>query len=124
MTWREMGIGLGVFVLLIVLAFVVTHSAFAQSDAVTVNIPPQELSTALTALADQTNLQVLYASELASGTITGVTGTVTTQEATRQLLEATGLQFTFTDAKTVTLQSAPPAVMIPGDLSAQAELGR
>ncbi len=124
MTWREMGIGLGVFVLLIVLAFVVTHSAFAQSDAVTVTIPPQELSTALTALAEQTNLQVLYASELASGKMTkGVAGTVTAQEAIQQLIEGTGLAYTFTDAKTVTLQAATPAVMIPGNLSAQPELG-
>ena len=117
MQWREMGrevgIGIGTILLLTIVAVASARSAFAQPEMVTVNIPPQELSTALTALADQTNLQVLYASELAGSQMTkGITGTFTPQEAIRQLLEGTGLAFTLTDAKTVTLQKAPvPATM-------------
>ncbi|MDN5941606.1 MAG: TonB-dependent receptor [Nitrospira sp.] len=122
MRWREVGIGIGIFALLTTMAMASARSAFAQTEMVTVNIPPQELSSALTALAEQTQLQLLYASELASGrTTAGVTGTMTPQEATRQLLEGTGLQFTFTDAKTVTLQSALPAGAAVGGAAIVAE---
>lgn len=126
MQWREMAcgarMGVGAFLLAIILTVAAARPAFAQPETVTVNIPPQELSTALTALADQTNMQVLYASELASGrTTAGVTGTMTPHEATRQLLEGTGLQFTFTDAKTVTLQSALPAGAVVGGAAIVAE---
>ena len=126
MRWREMGrevgVGIGMVLLMTILALLSARSASAQTEMVTVNIPPQELSTALTALAEQANLQVLYASELASGrTTAGVTGTMTPQEATRQLLEGTGLQFTFTDAKTVTLQSALPAGAAVGGAPIMAE---
>jgi len=114
MQWREMGreagIGVGLVLLLTIVAMMPVRSAFAQTETVTVDIPPQELSTALTALAGQTQLQLLYASELVHGLTTkGVVGTVTPQDAVRQLLEGTGLQHTFTDGKTVTLQSALPA---------------
>ena len=126
MQWREMGreVGMrvGMFLFLIILAMTPVRSAFAETETVTVNIPSQELSTALTALAAQTNLQVLYASELANGrTTAGVAGTMTPQEATRQLLEGTGLQFTFTDAKTVTLQSTAPAGAVVGGTAIAAE---
>jgi Fe(3+) dicitrate transport protein len=108
MTWREMGMGLGGFVVSIMVVLAGARFAYAQSDTVAINIPAQELSTALTALAEQTQVQLLYASELARGLTTkGVSGTVTLDEAVRQLLEGTGLQHTFTDAKTVTLQKAP-----------------
>ena len=108
---REIGIGVGVFLLLTILPMTPVRSVFAETETVTVDIPPQELSTALTALAEQTSLQVLYASELASSQMTkGVAGTFTPQEVIRQLLEGSGLEFTFTDAKTVTLQKAPVPV--------------
>ena len=109
MTWKAIGIGLRIFTLFTLAAFGLASSAWAQTDTVTINIPPQELSSALKAFADQTNLQVLYASDLAGGLTTkGAVGTVTPQEAVRQLLEGTGLQYTFTDAKTITLQTAAP----------------
>jgi iron complex outermembrane recepter protein len=120
MQWREMGIGVGMVLLLTIFAMTPVRSAFAET--VTVDIPPQELSTALTALANQTNLQVLYASELTHGLTTkGVVGTVTPQDAVRQLLEGTGLQHTFTDGKTVTLQSAFPAGAVVGGAAIAAE---
>lgn len=109
MTWKETRIGLLIFTLFTLAAFGPASSVWAQADTVTVDIPPQDLSSALKAFADQTNLQVLYASDLAGGLTTkGAVGTVTPQEAVRQLLEGTGLQYTFTDAKTVTLQTAAP----------------
>lgn len=108
MRWPEIGLGLGRCVVLAVLAMGLVIPAFAQSNAVSLNIPPQELSAALAALAEQANVQVLYASELAGGRMTkGVVGTMTAEEGVRQVLEATGLQYAFTDARTVTLQKAP-----------------
>ena len=118
MNWREIGTGLGLAMMLMISAMGAALPAFAQSDQVSLNIPPQELSTALAALADQANVQVLYASELAGGRMTkGVVGTMTAEEGVRQVLEATGLQYAFTDARTVTLQKAPAPVR-----TAQAEL--
>lgn len=113
MQWREVKIGIGMYLLLAIVVLLSARSAFAQTDTVTVNIPPQELSTALTALAEQTQLQLLYASDLTRGlTTNGVVGTITPQDAVRQLLEGSGLAFTFTDVKTVTLQPAAlPAPM-------------
>lgn len=128
MQWREMGrevgMGIGMFLLAIIVVTASVRAAFAQTETVTVDIPPQELSTALTALADQTNLQVLYASELASSQMTkGLAGTFTPQEAIRQLLEGSGLAFIFTDAKTVTLQKAPaPAAMSQAESGSPSEL--
>ncbi|MEK7350626.1 MAG: STN domain-containing protein, partial [Nitrospirota bacterium] len=101
MTWKAIGIGLRIFTLFTLAAFGLASSAWAQTDTVTINIPPQELSSALKAFAEQTNLQILYASDLTGGLTTkGAVGTVTPQEAIRQLLDGTGLQYTFTDAKT------------------------
>lgn len=86
----------------------------AQNEAITFNIPPQDLSSALKAFADQTNLQVLYASELTQGLSTnGVTGAYTPQEALRLLLQDTGLHSSFTDPKTVTVQK--PALRTTAD---------
>lgn len=82
-------------------------AAFAQPETVVVDIPPQELANGLKIFAAQTNLQVLYESQLASGrTTSGVTGTMSPQEAIGRLLEGTNLSYTFTDEKTVTLQKA------------------
>ena len=76
--WREGGIGIGMVLLMTILTLLPARAASAQTETVTVNIPPQELSTALTASAEQANLQVLYASELVRGLTTiGVRGTVT-----------------------------------------------
>lgn len=112
MRWREIGLGLGRCMVLAALATGLVIPAFAQSNAVSLNIPPQELSTALAALAEQANVQVLYASELAGSRLTnGVVGTMSPEEAIRQVLEGTGLQYTFTDARTVTLQKVPVPVI-------------
>ncbi len=54
-------------------------------------------------------------------TTNGVVGAVTPQDAVRQLLEGTGLQHTFTDGKTVTLQSALPAGAAVGGTAIVAE---
>jgi iron complex outermembrane receptor protein len=70
-----------------------------------VEIPPQDISTALTTFAEQTQLQILYASELTEGKVTkGVSGTMTAEDAVRAILADTGLSHTFTDEKTIAVQ--------------------
>lgn len=118
MSWREIGIGLRLMMGLILIAIGPALPAFAQGGQVSLNIPPQELSSALAALAEQANVQVLYASEIAGSRLTkGVVGTMSPEEGVRQVLEGTGLQYAFTDTRTVTLQKAP----VPVVLAAQAD---
>lgn len=112
MRWLEIGLGLRRCVVLAVVSMGLVIPAFAENNTVSLNIPPQELSTALAALAEQANVQVLYASELAGGRMTkGVVGTMLPEEAVRQVLEGTGLQHVFTNARTVTLQKTPVSVL-------------
>lgn len=70
------------------------------------DIPAGDLPAALVNLSRQAGLQLLYASELVAGLRTkGVQGTFTSEEALHELLEGTGLDYRFSDAKTVTLTS-------------------
>ncbi|SPP65582.1 TonB-dependent siderophore receptor [Nitrospira lenta] len=118
MSWREIGVRVRLIVGVALIAMGLALPAVAQSDQVSLNIPPQELASALAALAEQANVQVLYASELAGSRLTkGVVGTMSPEEGVRQVLEGTGLEYVFTDTRTVTLQKAPA----PAALAAQAE---
>lgn len=84
-------------------------------------IPSGPLGQALTVFSRQTELQLLYLSELVEGRITpGVQGDYTPEDGLRALLTGTGLQYQFSDAKTVVLHPvsrsedmSPPA---PADL--------
>jgi iron complex outermembrane recepter protein len=68
-------------------------------------IPAGQLGPALTVFSRQTELQLLYLSELVEGrTTTGVQGDYTPEDGLRALLSGTGLQYQFSDAKTVVLQ--------------------
>lgn len=70
-------------------------------------IPPQPLSSALTAFGESTGLQVLYAGDVASGVQSpGVSGTYSAEQALQILLAGTGLSYRLTDANTVTLERA------------------
>jgi iron complex outermembrane receptor protein len=72
------------------------------------NIPPQALDTALTALADQAGLKLLFASQDVAGLRTsGLVGSFAPAEALGRLLAGTGLTYRFTDATTVTLERLP-----------------
>lgn len=87
-----------------------TPQQMAQSatpDAQSFNIPAQSLDSALTALADQSGLTLLFASDQVSGLRTaGVTGSHTPEAALRILLSGTGLIYRFSDATTITLEPA------------------
>lgn len=72
-------------------------------------IPAGALGPALTAFSRQTDLQLLYLSELIEGRTThGVQGDYTPEDGLNALLSGTGLQYQFSDSKTVVLQPAGP----------------
>ena len=79
----------------------------AQADEpprVEFDIQAQDLDTALTALADQADLRLLFTSEqVEEKRSEGLIGTYTPDEALRRLLEGTGLRHRFVNTGTVTL---------------------
>ncbi len=69
------------------------------------DIPAQPLSSAITAFAHQSGLQVSANAEFVRGVSTpGVSGTLPPSRALAALLTGTGLSFRFTDSTTVTLE--------------------
>lgn len=84
--------------------------AGAAEPAVALDIPAQSLGTALRQFAEQTGLQLVYETEIATGLRNPpVKGELTTREALQRLLDGTGLQFQFLSDHTVALTSpAPP----------------
>lgn len=100
-----------------------TVQAQAQSAAThSFNIPSQPLSRALRALADQSGVQLAYKTAVASGaTAPAVRGTMTTQQALSRLLSGSNLQYSFTNANTVTIVSAATtgggAATVPGAIA-------
>lgn len=80
------------------------------------NIPPQPLGSALKALAEIRDLQVLYFSEtVRNGHTAGASGDLTADEALTQLLRGTGLTYRYVDENAVTILSEQPApVAKPG----------
>ncbi|HUW49439.1 MAG TPA: TonB-dependent receptor [Sulfuricella sp.] len=80
--------------------------AFADPAKATVNIPPQGLSSALKALASQTNSQLLFATDALQGERTeGVSGSYMPEEALKRLLKGTHFTYRMTDSNTFTVQS-------------------
>ncbi|MEP7247968.1 MAG: TonB-dependent receptor, partial [Gammaproteobacteria bacterium] len=76
-----------------------------------IDIPAQQLSSALAALAQQARIQLLYPTELVVGQqARSLSGSMTPEDALRVLLEQSRLRFEFLDAQTVTLlPSSGPA---------------
>jgi iron complex outermembrane recepter protein len=93
----------GFFVTLVCAAIV---RAEATGD-LTAQIPGQPLAAALSAYAQQTGLQLVYASELAHGKSSkGAPAGLTPKRALAQLLEGTGLQFEFLNERSVRIFAA------------------
>lgn len=92
----------------ILVAFAGISPSYAQATIkYQLDVPSQPLGAALATLAKQTQLQVVYATELVEGfNSSTLHGSMTREEALRQLLARTGLQFEFLDAHTVTLSQA------------------
>ena len=80
----------------------------AQAQAARViafNIPPQDLDTALTRLADQAGIRLLGASnDLAGKRTNGLVGSFTVARALDALLAGSGVTWRFSDANTVVLE--------------------
>ena len=100
----------------------VSGLANAQSTdtAYELHIPAQPLQKALSSLADQTGLQVVYESSLVTGRVSpSVDGTLTPKEALAKLLEGTGLhvQALSDRAIAITDGKATPAEQTKGDAS-------
>jgi len=75
---------------------------------VRVNIPPQALDSALTALADQAGLKILFSSgDVAGLRSAGLSGSFAPAEALSNLLAGSGFTFRFVGANAVTLERAP-----------------
>lgn len=77
----------------------------AQNEEVDFDISAQSLDSALTALADQADLEILFTSSQVAGLeVEGLIGSYTPDAALSRLLEKTNITFRFTGAKTVTLE--------------------
>jgi outer membrane receptor protein involved in Fe transport len=93
-----------VFVLVIA-PMLMASTVFADSAKTAINIPPQELSTALKALASRANVQILFATDALKGTrTTGVSGDYTAEEALQRLLAGTPYYYRTMSANTFTIQ--------------------
>ncbi|WP_084683132.1 TonB-dependent receptor [Neorhizobium vignae] len=78
-----------------------------RSQQVAVSIPAGPLESALLALGRQTDLRLVYRSEITAGRTTGgVTGSLTPSAALSRLLSGTGVSFRSSGGNTVTLEAA------------------
>lgn len=102
--------------------------ARAQDVAMQISIPAQPLGRALLLLGRQTSLQIFYAQELVQGrAAAAISGNVTPEQALRQMLRGTGIEYS-RRGDSVTL-SRPASgnvtelapVMAEGDLSSSTE---
>jgi len=72
------------------------------------DIAPQPLAQALVAFAKQTGLQLVYVSDIAAALESkGARAAMSVSEALTQLLQGTGLEFEFLNARTVHIYAAP-----------------
>ncbi|MFN4163897.1 MAG: TonB-dependent siderophore receptor [Ferrovibrio sp.] len=80
----------------------------AAQQRLTFDIPAQDLSRAVLALANRASLQILFdGSRMQSLRSTAVSGSMTPQEALDRLLNGTGMGYRFTGPATVTLYELP-----------------
>lgn len=78
----------------------------AQASAVNFNIPAQPLTSALTAFARQSGVQLAYPAALAAGkSAPALSGQLSPEDALSRLLNGTGLTYSFTGAKTATINN-------------------
>src|SRR5690242_7954440 len=92
--------------IVIALTFSSTLAAAQEVDRalITQAIPSQPVDSALTELSRQTGLQIVYMSRVADRVkSSAVPSGLPSDEALRQLLADTGLEFEFLDHRTVTI---------------------
>ena len=87
------------------------------SRTATFDIPSQPLAQALTAFGRQSGMQIAVDTAAVAGKTSGsVNGTMTAEQALRQLLAGSGLTYQFTSANAVTVAGAAPG---PGSSAVQ-----
>jgi iron complex outermembrane recepter protein len=97
-----------------VLAMTVGAAPAQTLRTLSADIPAQALSEALSALSDQSGLQLVYVSSLAEGKRSrAVTAGLPARAALTRMLEGTGLDFDFLNARTVKLHPARVAAPTP-----------
>lgn len=88
----------------------------ATPQVATISIPSGSLESALLTLGRQTNLRLLYRSEITAGKTTrGVSGPLSPTGALSALLAGTGISFHFTGANTVSLETSAAGAADAGD---------
>ncbi|PLV18565.1 TonB-dependent siderophore receptor [Pseudomonas guariconensis] len=86
------------------LALMLPCAALVQAQEIQLNIPSQPLGSALQALGQQTNLQILFSPDTVGGKrSTAVNSRLEPQQALRQMLQGTGVRYSI-DGSQVTLQ--------------------
>ncbi len=103
----------------------------AQAEATTINfdIPSQSLDTALTTLADQANVRLLFASQdVQNFNIAGVSGSLSVADALNRALAGSGLTWRLSAPGTYTIQKStatPPGALRLGPVrvGGEAETG-
>ena len=97
----------GFFAVAAAIIVMVGSSAWAQADrSSTFDIAAQPLAQALTAFGRQSGTQIAVDTASVAGKTSGaVRGTMTVEQALRQLLAGTGLSFHFTSANAVTVSA-------------------
>jgi len=85
-------------------------AAHAQSPTLALDLPARPLDQALSDLARQAGVQVLFTSSLAQGkTAPALKGSYTAREALERVLAGSGLVLRAHDDKTFTVEPAPPS---------------
>lgn len=107
---------------------VATLPQIALAQALSLNVPAQPLSSALTAFAKQVGVQIFFpADEIASRRSIGIKGSFSTQAALHMLIAGSGLEVISNDGRTIVLKKAgspldtSPAAAAPSDAASRAE---
>lgn len=106
----------------------VTPTIASQSKQHSINIRPQPLYSALSALAEQSGVQFVYNSEMVKGLNSpGVSGQLSAEAALKQLLAGSGIVYQFNSSNTVTLEKLAvvepqsATTLVPVTVSGKAE---
>ena len=94
------------FVSILINVLFVTNvcAGVVQTELIEFNIPSQPLSEALQVFAKQSDMQILYSSDLVQGVVSIlIDGHFSREEALKKILAGTGLAFRFIDENTVTI---------------------
>ena len=93
---------------IVLLTLLPVTSAIAESETKqTFNIPRQSLSSALLQFSESTGVKTFFKADVARNiTTSSLSGNYTREQALQKLLANTGVDYRFTDTKSVTLVTA------------------